>query len=170
MTARPATAPARSPAASPSNILAKMAVASRAGLHETANLGRPRSRAMRVDCDIHPGLEGTRTTLLPYLDDHWQEQVTSRRTDGLAPTSYPASLARSCRPDRRLKHGKPGSNFASLLAQALDAVRSSYAICNVLYGAQAVSDPYRAVAFCRAMNDWTAAEWLPRDPRLRASI
>ena len=43
---------------------------------------------MRIDCDIHPGLEGTRTTLLPYLDDHWKEQVTSRAIDGLDLTSY----------------------------------------------------------------------------------
>ena len=25
-------------------------------------------------------------------------------------------------------------------------------------------------AFCRALNDWVAKEWLDRDPRLRASI
>ena len=48
---------------------------------------------MRVDCDIHPGLEGTRTTLLPYLDDHWKEQVTSRGIDGLDLTSYPPNHA-----------------------------------------------------------------------------
>ena len=36
---------------------------------------------MRIDCDIHPGLEGTRASLLPYLDDHWREQVTSRGID-----------------------------------------------------------------------------------------
>ena len=57
-----------------------------------------------------------------------------------------------------------------LKAQALDGFGSSYAICNVLYGAQAVFDPYMAVGFCRAINDWIAAEWLARDPRLRASI
>src|SRR3979490_1075967 len=27
-----------------------------------------------------------------------------------------------------------------------------------------------AAAFCKAINDWIAAEWLARDPRLRASI
>ena len=27
-----------------------------------------------------------------------------------------------------------------------------------------------AAAFCRALNDWIAKEWLDRDPRLRASI
>ena len=30
--------------------------------------------ATRIDCDIHPAVGGTRTTLLPYLDDHWKEQ------------------------------------------------------------------------------------------------
>ena len=34
--------------------------------------------ATRIDCDIHPAVGGTRTTLLPYLDDHWKEQVVSR--------------------------------------------------------------------------------------------
>ena len=29
----------------------------------------------RIDCDIHPAVGGTRTTLLPYLNDHWKEQV-----------------------------------------------------------------------------------------------
>ena len=57
-----------------------------------------------------------------------------------------------------------------LKAQALDGFGSSHAICNVLYGAQAVFDPYMAAAFCRAINDWIAAEWLARDTRLRASI
>ena len=37
--------------------------------------------ATRIDCDIHPAVGGTRTTLLPYLDDHWKEQVVSRAID-----------------------------------------------------------------------------------------
>ncbi len=43
--------------------------------------------ATRIDCDIHPAVGGTRTTLLPYLDDHWKEQVESRAIDGLDLTS-----------------------------------------------------------------------------------
>jgi hypothetical protein len=31
--------------------------------------------ATRIDCDIHPAVSGTRTALLPYLDD--QRQVVS---------------------------------------------------------------------------------------------
>ncbi len=53
---------------------------------------------------------------------------------------------------------------------AFDQLGASHAICNVLYGAQAVFDPYMAAAFCKAINDWIAAEWLATDPRLRASI
>jgi hypothetical protein len=40
----------------------------------TAKQKRPedtRMAATRIDCDIHPAVGGTRTTLLPYLDDHW---------------------------------------------------------------------------------------------------
>ena len=35
---------------------------------------------------------------------------------------------------------------------------------------QLVFDEDMARAFARALNDWIAAEWLDRDPRLRASI
>ncbi len=48
--------------------------------------------ATRIDCDIHPAVGGTRTTLLPYLDDHWKEQVVSRAIDGLDLNSYPPSM------------------------------------------------------------------------------
>jgi hypothetical protein len=52
-----------------------------------------RMAATRIDCDIHPAVGGTRTTLLPYLDDHWKEQVVSRAIDGLDLTSYPPDIA-----------------------------------------------------------------------------
>lgn len=126
--------------------------------------------ALRIDCDIHPAVGGTRTTLLPYLDDHWQEQVVSRAIDGLDLTSYPPLMPLAGRADWRPKKGKPGSDFEMVRTQALDGLGSSHAILNVLYGAQAVFDPYMASAFCKAINDWIAAEWLARDSRLRASI
>ncbi len=127
--------------------------------------------ATRIDCDIHPAVGGTRTTLLPYLDDHWKEQVVSRAIDGLDLNSYPPSMPLSGRPDWR-----PGRRQAGLLtsrwcsaARSTSSV-SSHAICNVVYGAQAVFDPYMAAGFCKAINDWIAAEWLSKDARLRASI
>ena len=126
--------------------------------------------ATRIDCDIHPAVGGTRTTLLPYLDDHWKEQVVSRAIDGLDLNSYPPSMPLSGRADWRPATGKPGSDLAMVQRGAFDQLGASHAICNVLYGAQAVFDPYMAAAFCKAINDWIAAEWLARDPRLRASI
>jgi hypothetical protein len=123
----------------------------------------------RIDCDIHPALPSTRA-LLPYLDEHWREQVVQRGIDGMDLTSYPVGMPFSCRPDWRPEKGKPGSDLALLQKHALDGLGASHAICNVLYGALAAYDPYLASAFCRAINDWVAAEWLAKDKRLRASI
>ena len=127
--------------------------------------------ATRIDCDIHPAVGGTRTTLLPYLDDHWKEQVVSRAIDGLDLNSYPPNMPLSGRADWRPANGdKPGSDLAMVQRGAFDQLGASHAICNVLYGAQAVFDPYMAADFCKAINDWIAAEWLSKDSRLRASI
>src|SRR6201998_2724731 len=126
--------------------------------------------ATRIHCDIHPGVGGTRTTLLPYLDDHWKEQVLSRAIDGLDLTSYPPNMPLSGRPDWRPAEGKPGSDLKMVQRGAFDQLGASHAICNVLYCASAVFDSYMASAFCKAINDWIAAEWLSQDSRLRASI
>ena len=121
--------------------------------------------ATRIDCDIHPAVGGTRTTLLPYLDDHWKEQVVSRAIDGLDLNSYPPNMPFSGRADWRPVNGKPGSELAMVQRGAFDQLGSSHAICNVVYGAQAVFDPYMAAGFCKAINDWIAAEWLAKDSR-----
>ena len=64
--------------------------------------------ATRIDCDIHPAVGGTRTTLLPYLDDHWKEQVVSRAIDGLDLNSYPPNMPFSGRADWRPANGQAG--------------------------------------------------------------
>jgi hypothetical protein len=55
-------------------------------------------------------------------------------------------------------------------AHVLDPMGTGIAICNVLHGAQALMSEDLSAAFCRGVNNWVAAEWLDRDPRLRASI
>ena len=108
----------------------------------------------RIDCDIHPAVGGTRTTLLPYLSDHWKEQVVSRAIDGLDLTSYPPSMPFSGRADWRPVNGaRPGSDLAMVQKGAFDQLGASHAILNVLYGAQAVFDAYMAADFCKAIND-----------------
>ena len=126
--------------------------------------------ATRIDCDIHPAVGGTRTTLLPYLDDHWKEQVVSRAIDGLDLNSYPPNMPFSGRADWRPANGKPGSELAMVQRGAFDQLGSSHAICNVrlrraggvrfLYGGRLLQGDQRL----------DRGRWLSKDSRLRASI
>jgi len=122
-----------------------------------------------VDCDVHPAVPHL-TSLLPYLNDYWRDQVTTRGMTDLISQSYPPNSPISSRPDWRPAKGKPGSSLADMKAQALDPFGVSYAICNPLFGVQMVFSEDMADAFCRALNDWLVKEWLDRDSRLRGSI
>jgi predicted TIM-barrel fold metal-dependent hydrolase len=122
-----------------------------------------------IDCDIHPGVPGI-ATLLPYMDEHWRDAFVLRGMDGFDLASYPPGSPIACRPDWRPAKGKPGTDIALLLTQALDAFGARFAICNTLYGGQVAVSETMGAAMCSALNDWIAAEWLARDPRLRASI
>lgn len=122
-----------------------------------------------IDCDIHPALPTT-DVLLPYLDDYWREMVPNRMVADLTLASYPPTVPLSGRPDWRPGNNRPGTDFAMLQRQALDGFGTRRAICNVVHGAPAMVNDDFAAALCRAINDWLAAEWLDRDPRLRASI
>jgi predicted TIM-barrel fold metal-dependent hydrolase len=121
-----------------------------------------------IDCDVHVSVPGMQA-LLPYLDDAWRELIVARGIDGLELASYPPGAPMSCRPDWR-GAGKPATALPMLREAVLDGFGSSIAICNCLHGAQAVHGEDMAAALCRAVNDWLAAEWLDREPRLRASI
>jgi predicted TIM-barrel fold metal-dependent hydrolase len=89
---------------------------------------------------------------------------------GFTLTSYPPTSPLSGRADWRPAQGPPGSDLALLRTQALDGFGSRYAVCNVLHGAVTLyTDDLRA-ALIRAINNWTRAELLDREPRLRASI
>ena len=41
-----------------------------------------------IDCDIHPSVPSLQA-LMPYLEDHWREQVIIRGIDELHSISYP---------------------------------------------------------------------------------
>jgi hypothetical protein len=64
----------------------------------------------------------------------------------------------------------PATDAAVVSTQALDAFQSSIAICNCLYGVQLLMSEDMAAAFASAVNDWMVAEFLNKDPRLRASV
>jgi uncharacterized protein len=122
-----------------------------------------------IDCDIHPGVPGIRA-LLPYMDAHWRDAFVSRGMDGFDMASYPPGAPISCRPDWRRPGAKPGTDLAQMQEAALDAFGTRLAICNPLYGGQVAVSETMGAAICSAVNDWIAAEWLAREPRLRASI
>ncbi|MBR1199805.1 amidohydrolase [Bradyrhizobium sp. AUGA SZCCT0240] len=122
-----------------------------------------------VDCDLHPAVPHL-TSLLPYMNDYWRDQVTTRGMTDLVSQSYPANSPISARPDWRPAQGKPGSSLSDMQKQALDRFQVSYGICNPLYGVQMVFSEDMQDAFCRALNDWLVKEWLDKDSRLRGSI
>jgi hypothetical protein len=124
-----------------------------------------------IDCDVHPVIPNTRV-LLPYLDDYWREHLLRRGidADNLELSSYPASAPLNSRPDWRPARGLAGADLTQIQTHVLDAFQSRYAICNVLNGAAIMHSEDMSAALCKAINKWIAAEWLDRDPRLRASI
>ena len=115
-----------------------------------------------VDCDVHPAVPHL-TSLLPYLNDYWRDQVTTRGMIDLVSQSYPQNSPISSRPDWRPAQGKPGVEpRATCSARRSIRFQLSYAICNPLYGVQMVFSEDMQDAFCRALNDWLVKEWLDR--------
>jgi uncharacterized protein len=122
-----------------------------------------------VDCDLHPAVPHL-TSLLPYMNDYWRDQVITRGMVDLVSQSYPTQSPISARPDWRPAQGKPGASLADMRTRALDPFKVAYGILNPLYGVQMVFSEDMQDAFCRALNDWLAKEWLEQDARLRGSI
>jgi uncharacterized protein len=124
-----------------------------------------------IDCDIHPAVPTTRA-LLPYLDPYWREHILRRgiERENLELSAYPVNAPINGRPDWRLASGPPGSTLSALQSHILDRQQPRFAICNVLHGAQVMFSEDLSAGLCRGINNWLAAEWLDRDPRLRASI
>ena len=127
-------------------------------------------RSGLIDCDVHnnvPSIE----VLYPYLSDHWRDYLVERGVGSLEPNYYPPGAPLSARPGAvPPSGGPPGSDLGLLRGQLLDSWGVECAILNCLYGIQLVHNEYWAAAMARAVNDWQIAEWLDKEPRLRASI
>src|SRR5215813_1339680 len=122
-----------------------------------------------IDCDVHPNVPDMKA-LLPYLDDHWRDQVEDRGIPSLDSISYPPNAPITARPDWRGANGLAATTVADVASHVFDRFGAGTAILNCLYGVQLVFNEDMAAAFARAVNEWVAKEWLDRDPRLRASI
>ena len=128
------------------------------------------TKAGVIDCDVHntvPSIE----TLFPYLSDRWRDYVVEHGVTSLEPNYYPRGAPLSARPGSEPPSGDPpGSDLGILRRQLLDPWEVQYAILNCLYGVQLIHNEDWALAMARAVNDWQIAEWLEKEPRLRASI
>lgn len=122
-----------------------------------------------IDCDIHVAM-GSTAPLLPYLDEHWHEQATVRDITNLELTSNTWTAPGAVRPDWRAPGSKRPESTPESTARILDQFGSDIGILNCMYGAQSMYAEDMGAAFCRAINDWIANEWLSADPRFRASI
>ena len=123
-----------------------------------------------IDCDLHPMVPRMRA-LTPYMEPFWADQVVERGITTLDSQSWPPASPKTLRADwRDGATGRGAGTVEALRAQALDSFGTDRAILNPLYGVQLVFNADMARAFTRALNDWTRAEWLDRDERLRASI
>ena len=124
-----------------------------------------------IDCDVHPSVPDIKA-LLPLsrrrsgATRSVERGINSLESDQLSAevaAHLAAGMARQERlcGDRRQQSSPPRCSTAG---------SAGTAILNCLYGVQLVFSEDMAAAFCRALNDWIAKEWLDRDPRLRASI
>ena len=124
-----------------------------------------------IDTDVHVAVPDARV-LLPYMEPYWREHVKRRglERENFEISAYPANAPINARPDWKADAGMPGSRLDVLQSRLLDPLGHRFAILNVIHGAQVLFSEDLSLGFCRAINNWLAAEWLDRDPRLRASI
>ena len=87
-----------------------------------------------IDCDVHPAVPGMRA-LLPYLEEHWREQVAVRGIDGLDPASYPVNIPANARPTGVRPPASRAADLALLREHVLAPFQTRFAILNCLYGA-----------------------------------
>ncbi len=129
-----------------------------------------------VDCDIHPAFK-SRADLDQFLSKRWREH---RATIGGRPrqpytsrTAFPRftpedGMRLDAWPDGG---GPPGSDVEFMRKQHLDHYGIRYGVLlPLLGGAFDERNLDYAAALATAINDWQAACWLDREPRLRASI
>ena len=124
-----------------------------------------------IDADVH-SYPTSIQALVPHLSQRWREYVTS--TGFKSPSSigaaYPRLYEAAARRDAWPPSGNPGTDEPFARAQLLDTWGIDYAVLNPLYGVASIHNLDFANALARALNEWTAADWLDADPRWKGSI
>src|SRR5207248_1357750 len=126
--------------------------------------------------------------LFPYLPPYWVEHVQNTMFKGPTEFYYPPTSPIAARPGSRQAGSpddastgaRPGANLPPVVpaasdldllkTQLLDEGQVDYAVMCSPYPIDSLHNPDAATAFARAVNDWQIAEWLDREPRVRASI
>ena len=120
-----------------------------------------------IDCDVHAVLPGI-ATLLPYLPAYWCEQIAQTGFKGPQDQWYPI---RSVAADPSITDPIPASKVENVQRDVLDPQPElQHAILNCDCAVETLHNPDAAAAIASALNEWLVAEWLARDPRLRASL
>jgi predicted TIM-barrel fold metal-dependent hydrolase len=117
-----------------------------------------------IDCDLHaasPPVEA----LFPYLSEHWREYIRTSAFKGAIDTAYPPRAPTSVAPD-----AEPLISVELAKTRVLDPWQAEIGIVNCNYGVDGLHNPDTAAAMAAAVNDWLAADWLDKEPRLRASM
>jgi hypothetical protein len=122
-----------------------------------------------IDADVHNAVPSTEA-LFPYLSEHWRETVTQTLFKGAIDANYPRNAPTTARPEYRDPSGPPGSSLEQVRKHVLDARAVERAILTCTYAIDSLRNPDVAIAFASAVNDWQIAEWLDKEPRLRASM
>lgn len=122
-----------------------------------------------IDCDVHNSVPGIKA-LFPYLSAHWVEYCTQSAFRGPTDTAYPPTAPTTVGPLWRGAKPAPGTTVEAVRDQLLDPLEIEIAVLNCVYATDSIHNPDSAVAISAAVNDWQRAEWLDRDPRLRASV
>ena len=128
------------------------------------------ARSGLIDCDVH-NYPSSIKELFPYMESRWKTFIEHIRYQGpinyLYPKVFPHAARRDAYPP---KGGEPGTDQVFAAEQLLDYWGVRYAILNPLYAHSLVRNVFLANELMRAVNRWTAAEWLDKDSRWRGSI
>ncbi|MBV9581709.1 MAG: amidohydrolase [Chloroflexi bacterium] len=140
-----------------------------------------------IDAAVHNDVPSTRA-LFPHLPPYWIEHVQNTMfkgpTEFYYPPTSPVAARAGSRPappaDYQPAEGRPAANVPSVIPaasdldmvrrQVLDEPHVDFAVLCSAYPVDGLHNPDAAIAFARAFNDWQIAEWLDKEPRLRASI
>jgi uncharacterized protein len=127
-----------------------------------------------IDCDIHPTPKPG--GLNPYLPLRWQQHIAAYGASGHGPHAggahaYPLYSPNTSRRDAWPPGGGlPGSDLDFMRLQHLDPNHVSLGVLLPLLGGNSSRNVELGAALCSAINQWQLAEFVAREPRLKASI